>query len=680
VTTRKSSTASKVVRLDARTMRLGIAERFRIGERDRAIDVVERMARLGVRDLRLTVSWADEHTKEGRIFYDWLLPLLAERVRLVPCIAHTPAELGLEPRDAAPPRSPRMLADWLEGFLARHGSRFDHVELWNAPNSLSGWDARLDPDLAVLSASLIGAARAARAHGKKAVLGGLRPADPSFLRRLADLGVLGELDAIGLHAQPGVSEPDWTDWKRPVTLVRDVLAELGVSAQVWVTEGGYSTWRCDEGRQARELLEALECGADRLYWHAMHDLPAEARGPSGFHVDEREYAFGLVQSDGTPKLLYRLWSEGGLEHVRAHEPLLRAPKRTSSRRARAVVTGGAGFIGCNVAHALLSRGEEVMLLDNLSRAGAERNVRWLREVHGDGVRLEVADVRDPWIVRDAVGRADRVFHFAAQVAVTLSLVSPRHDFGVNAGGTLNLLEALRALDEPPPLLFTSTNKVYGALPDVPLRKNGTRYEPSDPELRAHGVGEARSLDFHSPYGCSKGVADQYVLDYARCFDLPAAVFRMSCIYGPRQLGNEEQGWVAHFVARALRGEPITIYGDGLQVRDVLYVGDLVHAMLLAVDRIDDVRGHAFNVGGGPESTVSLVELLERIGRLLGRPPNVRFGPWRPGDQRYYCSDTRKLQRATGWRPRTSLDEGLVQLRDWLGPHPRLAAASGGGEG
>lgn len=672
---RRGAQGSKVIHFDPRATRLGIAEHFRVGERERAERVLDDMAALGLRDLRVCVSWADSLTTEGKRFYDWLLPTLAARVRIVPCIAHTPPSLGVEPRSSAPPRDPRMLSDWLDVFLTQHGSSFEHVELWSAPNSLAGWDARLDPDLSRFAATIGGAASWARQRGKKTVLGGLRPIDPTFLRKLAELEVLRSFDAVALHVLPELSEPRLADWKQPVASIRRVLAELGHEAQVWITEGGFSTWRHEEGRQLRELVLALESGADRLYWHAMDDLPEDASGPSGFHVDQREYRFGLKRSDGTPKLLYRLWSEGGLEHARAHELFVRPRPARRSRRPTTLITGGAGFIGSNLASALLERGEDVILLDDLSRPSIERNVHWLREEHGDRMQLTLADVRDPWVVRDLVRRADRVFHFAAQVAVTLSLASPRHDFGVNAGGTLNLLEAMRELDDPPPLLFTSTNKVYGGLPDVPLRKNGTRYEPDDPHVRAHGVGESRPLDFHSPYGCSKGVADQYILDYTRCYGIRAVVFRMSCIYGPRQAGNEEQGWVAHFLAQALSDAPITIYGDGLQVRDALYVGDLVDAFLLAMDRIDDVCGHAFNVGGGPENTISLVELLDRIGAMLGRRPRVRFGEWRPGDQRYYCSDYRKLQRATGWRPTTPVDEGLELLRAWLAPG-RMALASG----
>jgi CDP-paratose 2-epimerase len=258
-----------------------------------------------------------------------------------------------------------------------------------------------------------------------------------------------------------------------------------------------------------------------------------------------------------------------------------------------------------------------------------------------------------------------VFHFAAQVAVTTSLTDPVEDFEINARGTLNVLEAARAQAEPPPVVFTSTNKVYGNCEDLALVQRGRRYEPVDASVRARGVGEARPLDFHSPYGCSKGAADQYVVDYAQSFGLRTAVFRMSCIYGPHQFGNEDQGWVAHFLIRAMEGRPIVIYGDGMQVRDVLFVEDLIDAFLLAQERIDEISGRAFNIGGGARNTVSLLELLDMIGDLHGARPTVRFADWRTGDQRYYVSDVRHFQLATGWAPRTGVREGLEQLYEWL---------------
>jgi CDP-paratose 2-epimerase len=330
-----------------------------------------------------------------------------------------------------------------------------------------------------------------------------------------------------------------------------------------------------------------------------------------------------------------------------------------------LITGGAGFIGSNIAHRLLSDGHPVLLFDNLSRPGAEQNLRWLRERHGRLLRVEVADVRDRAAVQRAVAAARQVVHLAAQVAVTTSLADPLLDFGVNALGTLHLLDALRSQPNPPPLLFTSTNKVYGCLADVRLEMDGRRYRPSDERLHGHGIDETRPLDFYSPYGCSKGTADQYVLDHARTFGLRAAVFRMSCIYGPRQFGTEDQGWVAHFLIRALQGEPITLYGDGLQVRDVLFIDDLVDAVLIALRHMDGVTGQAFNIGGGPHNTTSLVELIDLISELSATHPSVRFHEWRPGDQRYYVSDTARFSALTGWRPGTSVADGVRRLYDWL---------------
>jgi CDP-paratose 2-epimerase len=274
-----------------------------------------------------------------------------------------------------------------------------------------------------------------------------------------------------------------------------------------------------------------------------------------------------------------------------------------------------------------------------------------------------------------VSGVTQVFHFAAQVAVTSSLEDPREDFSVNALGTLNVLEAVRARREPPPVLLTSTNKVYGGLEDIVLSVQGQRYLPSDATLRSRGVPETRPLDFHSPYGCSKGTADQYVLDYARSYGLTTTVFRMSCIYGPRQFGTEDQGWVAHFILRALRGEPITIFGDGMQVRDILFVDDLVEAFLVAERQGAALSGQAFNMGGGPENAISLRDLLDRIADLQGERARVGHGDWRTGDQRYYVSDTRAFQQATGWRARVGAAGGIQMLYDWLAGRQRRAAAS-----
>jgi CDP-paratose 2-epimerase len=332
---------------------------------------------------------------------------------------------------------------------------------------------------------------------------------------------------------------------------------------------------------------------------------------------------------------------------------------------RVLITGGAGFIGTNLAARLAADGRDVVVFDNLSRLGVERNLQWLRRQFGDRVRTMLADVRSQGAVRDALDGVSEVFHFAAQAAVTTSLVAPLDDFDVNARGTLTLLEAIRERRSPPSLVFASTNKVYGPLDDVALEAGPTRYAPADPALAAHGIDEQRPLAFHSPFGCSKGAADQYVLDYARTFDLPAVVLRLSCIYGPHQHGTGDQGWVAHFLINARARRPLTIYGDGKQVRDVLYVDDLVEAMLTAQRHMAAISGRAFNMGGGPRHTTSPIELLAHLSEDASPPLDVRRASWRAADQRYYVSDHRRFAAATGWSAEVSLGDGLRLLGEWL---------------
>lgn len=330
-----------------------------------------------------------------------------------------------------------------------------------------------------------------------------------------------------------------------------------------------------------------------------------------------------------------------------------------------LITGGAGFIGTNVATRLIEEGNQVIIYDNFSREGVERNFHWLKERYGAAVRMVEADVLDEERLSAAVSASTRIFHFAAQVAVTTSLDDPMSDFATNAKGTLNLLEAVRKTGRTIPILYTSTNKVYGDLSDLQLSAAFTRYHPASDQVAAKGIDENRHIDFHSPYGCSKGAAEQYVLDYSRTFGLQTVVFRMSCIYGPHQFGTEDQGWVAHFLLRAMRNQAITLYGDGKQVRDILYVGDLVKAMLLAHEKIAQLSGQAFNIGGGPANSISLLELTDLIGRIRGKAVEVRFAEWRMADQKYYVSDTSRFMAATGWKPGYSIQAGVEQLHDWL---------------
>jgi len=340
--------------------------------------------------------------------------------------------------------------------------------------------------------------------------------------------------------------------------------------------------------------------------------------------------------------------------------------------ARAVVTGGAGFIGSNLAHRLLAAGHHVTVFDNLSRSGSQANLDWLRTTRSAvHLRAIVGDVRDFEALGDALEGADRVYHLAGQVAVTDSVRDPRADFEANAVGTFNLLEALRGLPQRPVLIYSSTNKVYGDLGSIELVEEPTRYRFADLPF---GVSENQALDFHSPYGCSKGAADQYVRDYCRVYGLRAVVMRQSCIYGTRQFGIEDQGWVAWLATAALRGLPITIFGDGKQVRDLLFIDDLLDVYEAAVDRIDRVQGEIYNIGGGPANTLSVwQELGPVLERHAGRSIAVSHDLWRVGDQRVFVSDIRKAERELGWRPRIGVEEGIRSLIEWIRENDALGA-------
>ncbi len=340
-----------------------------------------------------------------------------------------------------------------------------------------------------------------------------------------------------------------------------------------------------------------------------------------------------------------------------------------------IITGGAGFIGCHAAARFHEAGHHVVVVDNLSRPGADTNLAWL---HSQGVDDFIrADVRDAEAMRallDRHGDADAVLHLAAQVAVTTSVRDPRADFEINALGTFNVLEAVRtAAGGHPAVLYSSTNKVYGNLDHLRVGEQGDRYAYED---RPYGVDETEPLDFHSPYGCSKGAGDQYVRDYARIYGLKTVTFRQSCIYGTRQFGIEDQGWIAWFCVAATLDRPFTIFGDGKQIRDTLWVGDLVDAYERALARIDSVRGEVFNIGGGHANTLSLRELVATLDRSFGRPLNPGFAAWRPGDQRVFVADIRKAERALGWRPTVPTPVGVDRLLAWVRGNPGLFRAPG----
>jgi CDP-paratose 2-epimerase len=331
---------------------------------------------------------------------------------------------------------------------------------------------------------------------------------------------------------------------------------------------------------------------------------------------------------------------------------------------RVLITGGAGFIGSNAAHHFIGRGDQVTIFDNLSRRGSQHNLAWLRAEHGvDSFALIQADLRDFTALAQAARGQDVILHYAGQVAVTTSVQNPRGDFEDNALGTFNALEAARLCGSNPIFLYSSTNKVYGGMENVELVETATRYHYRD---YPHGISESFPLDFHSPYGCSKGTGDQYVRDYARIYDLRTVVFRQSAIYGPRQFGIEDQGWLAWFIIAAVTGTSMTIYGDGKQVRDVLYVDDLIHAYELAIEKIDRVAGQVFNIGGGADNTLSIwTETGPLLEKLMGRAIPIRWGDWRPGDQRICVMDTHKAQTLLGWSPQVPVEEGVKRLYQWV---------------
>ena len=329
----------------------------------------------------------------------------------------------------------------------------------------------------------------------------------------------------------------------------------------------------------------------------------------------------------------------------------------------ALITGGAGFIGCNLADRLIEQGDQVTIFDNLSGSGSVLNLAWLQHKYGNGLRFIHGDVHDFHAITHAIPDADVIYHLAGQVAVTSAIRAPRRDFKVNVAGTFNVLDAALHSPRNPIVLFSSTNKVYGPLNHAQLLKASTRYEDHRFPL---GIPESQPMDCMSPYACSKGAAELYVLDYARSFGLQTVILRQSCIYGAHQRGTEEQGWVAWLLRAAMCGKPITIFGDGKQVRDLLFIDDLLDLYALAVQRIDQTQGQIYNVGGGPKNSLSVWEEFQPIvKRLTGRTVPVTYADWRLGDQRVYISDIRKVCRHLDWTPTTNVESGIERLWEWL---------------
>lgn len=691
---------------------LGAVEWFNIGAKDRAERVLAGLGDLGISELRTNIFWSDWVRPEWQAWYDWLLPTLKRSVNILPCIYRTPPWLGIIPHESSPPRDPKAYADFIDVILSRYGELFDTVELWHDPQNPADYDASLDPGYERFCVMIGMAAHWLKRCGKRTVLCATPPTDLEWLSTLGRRQIFMYIDAVGIQGPPAHG------WEQEIGRVRRLLHGYGSQAEVWITSAAYSTWRHDERGQLAAFLEAASTPVPRMYWRCVEDADPVAAPASALGNDADAHR-GLYTSKGRPKLLARALAEGGAKRARevaglaaerdgkaspaAHVPGAGANGNGGIagrlREPATLITGGAGFIGTNLADRLANSGRRVIIYDDLSRPGVQRNAEYLHRRHGTLVDIRIEDVRNRRPLRQAVEEADDVFHFAAQVAVTTSLDDPSYDFDVNAGGTVALLEEVRRRGTAIPVIFTSTNKVYGNLLDVELLPTAgdDRYEPVDPKLRTHGTSELRPLQFCSPYACSKGAADQYVLDYSASYGIPACVFRMSCIYGPHQCGNEDQGWIAHFLMRALRGEAITIYGDGRQVRDALFADDLVNAFLVARQNITRLSGRAFNIGGGPANSVSVVQVLETIGGLVEedgrkcvpgpaiqksgaragalRSLQIATGPWRTGDQRWYVSDIRAFSAATGWAPQVRVTSGIQRLHAWLRKLPQIAVAN-----
>lgn len=661
----------------------GFAESFRFGDHERVERVVAGVRQAGCRQLKVSVSPLDYFRTGGVEWLEWLFARVASELELLPCLRYT-SDIQRPRTSPEPLRRARAYAEFVDSVLTRHGKHFGYVELCSPPPMSP---SERPEDSWLLSAEILTATLEAARGGWNIVLGTPVPAtvaprngageeapssaqelDFYWVHALGQRGLLDEVFALSLQGQQhqgGSIRAAAERWVAQCLALREVLSLYGARASLWLTECGYSTGGRDEARQAELFARFLQIAAERHYWDAWEDRPPTSRPLDPGHRR------GIVHADGRPKLLARLLTQDATTGATCLESWS-APSRpiAGPQDAPVVVIGGAGFIGCNLAKSFLEDDVPVVVIDNLSRPGVERNLSWLCQEFGDRVRPLLTDIREEERLGEVLGQARAVLHMAAQVTVTSSLDDPLEDFEINAYGTLRVLEALRAAKRRIPLVFASTNKVYGHLGDLALELTSAGYHPADTELRRWGIGEDRSLEFCTPYGCSKGVADQYVLDYARSFGLAAAVLRMSCIYGPRQFGTEDQGWVAHFALQALRGQPVTLYGDGWQVRDVLHVSDAVRAYRAVLDSMDRVGGQAFNLGGGPDNAVCLQHVLAELAHLAGHDVGVLRGEPRTGDQLYFVADNRKLERAVGWAPRMGWRDGIRDLWTWLGSaHP-----------
>jgi CDP-paratose 2-epimerase len=608
---------------------VGVVQYFHMHDRAAVERVLDGLERLPVRNLRTAISWCDWMSEGGEDWYAWLLPQLLERFDVLPCFLYTPPALGILPKTSSPPREPELYGEFVEMVLRRYEGRFEHVELWNEPNNYIEWDWTIDPEWTIFAEMIGGAAERASRLGVKPVLGGMSPFDPNWLDLMFKRGALEHVEVIGVHGFPGTWEAVWEGWDVHIDRVQEVCDRHGSRPRIWITECGFSTWAHDEFRQLTTLVELAEAPADRVYWYSVQDLGPERETLDGFHADERAYHFGLQRTNGQAKLIGRVLAAGGLRAVR--EMVEFATHDEDDASPRMLVTGGAGFIGTHLVERLASDERAVTVLDNLSRPGSEQRLRALKLRFGDLVRAEVGDVRDEFALRRCLRDCDAVFHLAATIPTDAPLAVP-DDVDVNLRATVTLLEELRRLDRPPPLVFASSSAVYAPA---------------------------------GPFACAKQAADAYVQDYARTFGLRTCCLRLGAVYGPHQSGDEEHGWLGAMPRAAAEGKPVVVFGDGRDVRDLLYVDDAVEALLRALA----AEPGAFDVGGGDANAARIAQLVELVQRLGPDPPRVERLPWPPDEPSRYVSDNTAFADATGWEPGVSIEEGFARVYAWINDEP-----------
>lgn len=641
---------------------IGVTAYFRPGDQPHAEQILADLRTLGITHIRTLLSWTECRTPAGCAWYDWLIPAIARQAELLPCLVYTPEPAG---NDAREPHDPEQNRNLLELITTRFSDHFNWLELSVDLDGRDGLDELSDTAWDGLRKAVIDAAGWIKRQGKKTVVTVAAQCASRAFARMCNPDVLRHSDAIGI-CDPWTAVRDHAHGHSCVTQLRTLLKDQEGSPEVWITDAGFSPQRYNDHQQLRTLLDAVDAPAERVYWRATpQHADTEKTVPRVPRMEEHAHYPGLRLSDGAPTLLFRLLQDGGMDKVRRTLGLAARPVSVRETPGLALITGGAGFIGTNLADRMLTEDVPVLIYDNLARPGAERNLHWLFDRHRDGLEFELADVRNRHALRHALRHAAQVFHLAAQPALGTSLRHPIEDYEVNSCGTLSLLEELRLQAHRPPLIFTSTSKIYGTLGAIRLKKEHTRYEPEDRVMRHNGIGEEQALEFSSPFACSKGGAEQYVLNYAKNYGLPAMVLRIGSVYGTHQSGDQEHDWIAHFLRRTLQEQPITIHGDGLQVRDVLYVDDLVDAILLAQQHMTKGAGQAFNIGGGPGNTVSLRELIDLIEIVHGHTPLVSYQDWRPDDQRYFVSNISKFAAMTGWMPRTDVGDGIRRLYAWI---------------